>query len=183
VSFFAIAALMIVSVSLDDLVASRGGSARLRPRINGPLALGAIAIAGIAAIATVAKPARAFEQPRLIRVLAAVNDRAAADRSLRVFADQRSADWLLWRAPGLTGRVAYDVRFELLSARTLRRIQRLDMAAGPSWRNEARGYRLLVLDAKDDPVAAKGFLAEHGRRVLYDDGTMIVILRTSRAAD
>jgi hypothetical protein len=183
VSFFAFAALIVVSVSLDGLVGSRGASARLRPRINGALALGALGVAFIAAIATAVKSAQGFEQTRLIRVLDVVKPAMSADPSLRVFADQRSADWLLWRAPNLAGRVAYDVRFELLSEQELRRLQLLTTAAGPSWKDEARGYRLLVLDAKDDPLTTKGFLAEPGRRVLYDDGTMVVILRAARAAD
>jgi hypothetical protein len=35
----------------------------------------------------------------------------------------------------------------------------------------------LVLDRVDSPATVQGFLAEPGHRVLYDDGTRVVILR------
>jgi hypothetical protein len=101
---------------------------------------------------------------------------------MRVFADQKSADWLLWRDPNLAGRVAFDVRFELLSSAVLRRLQRLYLAAGPDWKRAARGYRLLVLNEKDDPISSEEFLREAGRTVLYNDGTLVVIRRSASAA-
>lgn len=179
VSFFGLAALMIVGVSLEGLMAARTNSrVQLRPAVNGALALGAVLIVALVAIATVVRPARAFEPTQLVRVLDAVEPAAAADPSLHVFADQKVADWLLWRDPSLRGRVAYDVRFELLSAAALHRLQILYLAAGRNWEQAARGYRLLVLDAKDDPLSTRQFLAEPGRRILYDDGTLVVILRS-----
>ena len=82
----------------------------------------------------------------------------------------------------MSGRVAFDVRFELLSAATIRELQSMYLAAGPDWNREARGFRLLVLNAKDDPLSTREFLAERGRRVLYDDGTTVVILRSAAAS-
>lgn len=183
VSFFALAAWIVVSVSVDAaLIARFSGQVRLRPRVNRALAYGTVLVLAAAAIGTVVRPARAFESARLGRVLAVVAPVVAANHSLHVLADQWTADWLLWKDPALRGRVAYDVRFELLSATTLGRLQRLYMASGPDWKQEARGYRLLVLDAGDNLPSTKEFLAEPGRTVLYDDGRYAVILRTAAAA-
>jgi hypothetical protein len=182
VSFFAFAALIIVGVSVDAAITARwSATVRLRPRVNQMLAAGATAVVAIAAAASIARPARHFEQTRL-RQVAGVVTRAAADPAIRVFADQKVADWLLWSIPALRGRVAYDVRFELLSSSTLRKLERLFLAAGPNWKREARGYRLLVLDRNDDPLSTKAFEGESGSRILHDDGRYVVILRTSAEA-
>ena len=177
-SFVALAGLIVVGVSLDGLIRGlQGGENRLRPRLNRAFAVGTLLVVAVAGIGTVARPARAFENARLQRVLAVVASATSANRSLDVLADQKSADWLLWRDPDLRGRVAFDVRFELLPAATLRQMQRLYLAAGPDWKRAARGYRLLVLDTKDDPLSTRAFLTESGHRVLYDDGRFVVILR------
>jgi hypothetical protein len=180
-SFVALAALIVVAVSLDAAITQRlSGQIRMRPRVNRALAIGTISVLAVAATAAAARPGRAFESVRLERVSKIVSSAASADHSLRVLADQKSADWLLWRDPSLGGRVAFDVRFELLSAATLRRLQRLYLAAGTDWKSAAHGYGLIVLDAKDDPLSTRAFLAEPRRRVLYDDGTFVVILRGSK---
>jgi hypothetical protein len=183
VSFFALAAVIVVGLSIDAAVVARvSGRVRLRPRLNRVLAGSGMLIVVVAAVATVGRDAPSFEQPRLQRVLEVVSSTAAADPSLRLISDQKAADWLLWRDPSLRGRMAFDVRFELLSVETLRRLQRLYLAAGPAWQREARGYRLLILDSKDDPLSTKAFLTEPGRRVLYDDGRNVVILRSAASA-
>jgi hypothetical protein len=183
VSFFALAAMIIVGVSLDGATTVwRRRRSPVRPRVNVVLAGLALLLVVVSATATAARPGRAFEQPRLVRVLGAVRAAATADPTMRVFADQKSADWLLWRDPNLAGRVAFDVRFELLSSAVLRRLQRLYLAAGPDWKRAARGYRLLVLNEKDDPISSEEFLREAGRTVLYNDGTLVVIRRSASAA-
>jgi hypothetical protein len=184
VSFFALAAVMIVGLSLDGAASARlGTSGRPRPRVNRAIAAAAIAIAIAAAVTTANRPAGGFESTQLQPVLRVVTSAATADRSVRVLADQTAADWLLWSDPNLRGRVAFDVRFELLSAPLLQQLERLYTASGPDWKEVALGYRLIVLDAKADPLATREFLAEPGRRILYDDGTYVVILRSRVAAD
>ncbi len=44
---------------------------------------------------------------------------ATRDPSVRLLATDGTANWLLWRIPALRGRVAYDVRFEVLDEGTL----------------------------------------------------------------
>ena len=47
---------------------------------------------------------------------AAIARAAAADPSLKVVSQEGYSDWLLWRYPALRGRIAFDIRFELLGA-------------------------------------------------------------------
>jgi hypothetical protein len=184
VPFFVLAAVIIVGLSLDGAVAARfAAPSRVWPRVNRKLAVWTLAVLlALGAAVTVARPAAGFESARLQRVLAVVQAATGANHSLRVMADQEAADWLLWRDPSLRGRVAFDVRFELLSATTFKQLQRLGLAAGLGWKQAARGYRLLVLDVAQQRLSIGAFLAEPGRRILYDDGQFVVILRTVEAS-
>src|SRR6202034_3387988 len=101
-------------------------------------------------------------------VLPAVERAMRADPSLRVLADVRFADWLLWRDPALAGRIAYDTRWELLTPAQMNSLQAVFGVSGANWKQAAHGYRLLVLDELHDPSAAL-FRSEPGVRVLYND--------------
>jgi hypothetical protein len=103
-----------------------------------------------------ARPSTSYTT-RFPRALAQAVQAKAGDTD-RVFADDSSADWLLWERPALRGRVAYDVRFELLSKSQIARLvtwDRLD----PGWQKAIAGYRFVVADPKhiDALVAAGGW--------------------------
>jgi hypothetical protein len=102
-----------------------------------------------------ARPADAYEAaipPRL--------DMIAAGHS--VFANEATADWLLWKVPSLRGRVAYDVRFEVLTPRRIARLLAW-RNLGPGWARAVAGYDLVV----DDPAHVSRLVAAGGwHRVL-----------------
>jgi len=77
-----------------------------------------------------------------------------------VLADDLHADWLLWEAPSLAGRVVYDVRFELYDAGELRRIVGLQAFSARDWR--ACGARARVVT----------FAGEAQRRLLVEAGVL-----------
>jgi hypothetical protein len=101
---------------------------------------------------------------------------------MRVYSDEAFSDWLLWRLPYLRGRVAYDARFEILTAHQLDQVVRLKSVSGLNWKRAARGYRLIVLDRARERDAVGAFEREPGRRVLYDRHGIVVILRSARSA-
>jgi hypothetical protein len=182
--FFSLLALMIVPVWLG---LGRPGTvhrpARSRVLVNGGLIAASLLATLAAAGAALARPASSLQlNSQRTGVLAAVQRATHADPSLLVFGDARVDDWLLWRDPALSGRIADDARFELLTAAQLTRLQDLFFVLRPNWKQIARGYRLLVLDRAYEPRTVQGFLAEPGRRVLYDDGEHIVILRSASQA-
>jgi hypothetical protein len=183
-AFFGLCALALVPVSLEGSVASGAGAkSPIRPRVNAVLsAVASIALVA-AIVATLTRPAATFEASyQRVRVLSVVQAMTRSDARLKVLADLRFADWLLWRDPQLRGRLAEDARFELLSGRQINRQQRTFEALGSDWKAGASGYRLVVLDTQSDRESVAGFLAERGRRVLYDDGQRIVILRSAAEA-
>jgi hypothetical protein len=185
--FFGLFALMVMPVSLAIGNRTQGvvrpGADRWRGRINALLAFAAVATVLIALTATLGRPAATLElgyqRPAM---LAAVQRATLADPSLKVLAEDRFADWLLWRDPALSGRIANDVRFELLSASQLTRLNAVFGVIGPNWKQGAQGYRVIVMDKQYVANAAQAFLHEAGSRVLYDDGVRLVILRNASAA-
>jgi hypothetical protein len=152
---------------------------RRRTRTGIPRALALAGSAGVvvAAVATLTRGDRYFEIGHPQAVLGAVVTQTRGDARLHVFADERFADWLLWRDPALRGRVAFDVRFELLSRAELDRIASTLKATGADWKSGARGYLLVVLSPADEPHAARSFRNEPGRRILFQDADGLVILR------
>ncbi len=72
----------------------------------------------VALLVTPVQPASWFVQRWPERQLAAVRD-ATCDPGKRLYATDGTADWLLWRIPGLRGRTGCDVRFAHRLARNL----------------------------------------------------------------
>jgi hypothetical protein len=185
--FFGLLALLILPLALP---VAQGRSApgdplaRLRRgRLNVALAGLTLFAVVVMTVVALARSNSAIELTyQRTRVLQVVRQQTAADPALKVFADVRFADWLLWRDPALAGRVANDARFELLSAAQMTQLQNVLAATGANWKQGLRDFRLVVLDRRYDPLAVAGLLQEPGRRVLYNDGERLVILRSAKAA-
>jgi hypothetical protein len=173
--WFAIAGAAILPAALDGIWSS--GKGDRRPALN--IALGAVgaAIAVVALISVAARDSRWFARPYSPGAAAAVESAARADPKVRVFADELYADWLLFEDPQLRGRVAYDIRFELLSSAQLKEIVAFRSEQGLDWQRVTRGYGLLVLDPGGDAGAVTLFKRLPGTRVLYRDSHVVVLQR------
>jgi len=64
----------------------------------------------------------------------------------RVYADVHFSDWLLWHEPALAGRIAFDIRFELLTQRQLVALADVTQTPVSSSDDIVRPYSVLVLD-------------------------------------
>jgi hypothetical protein len=169
---FALAALMIVPVAFEARPQARATPGALAVALA-PLAL-LSALVVVAAVqmhdwvrgAYPAQPARAIERI------------ARANPEMRVFADVRFADWLLWRDPWLAGRVAFDARYELLSVDQINSIHRFNEHREYGWEGAAEGYGAVVLDEPPSGAIAKSLLARGGARIAYGArGVTVVVLR------
>ncbi len=173
VVWFNFATVVVLPLSIDAAVRARATRRRSHPRLNlAIVAVGTVALS-LAAVVSVSRsgPERSYPADGL----AAVRRAVGAEPAFRVFADERYADWLLWRAPTLRGRVAYDARFELLSRAQLAAIADFKSEVGPRWPMIASGYRLLVLPRSS--AAATQLEHSPGARVLFDRDGMVVIQR------
>ncbi len=176
--WFALVAAAILPAVVD--AAWHPADSRRRSGVN--LALAAIGVAFFCAMAgaVLARGDRWLESGFPTRAASVVSSAARAEPRARIFADERYADWLLLEDPALAGRIAYDVRFELLTHSQLNRIVAFRLEHGPNWLQATHGYRLLVLDPKADDGAVRLLEAKPGTSVLYHDGEVVVLRTSSR---
>jgi hypothetical protein len=101
---------------------------------------------------------------------------AAAGAQGRVYANSAYADWLLWTRPELSGRVAFDARFELLSSAQIRRIAHFQARAG-NWLATVRGFDVFVLNRSSDRALARSLVRQLPARVVFSSPQVVVLRR------
>ena len=173
IPWFALACMVLLPVAIGARL--EGGAAPVRAGVNRALAAGALAIVAAAVALSLVRDESWYERSWPTDALPAVEE-AVPDPGVRVFATDRHADWLLWKIPGLRGRVAYDVRFELYDASFFEGLLEYKLQKG-DWKHIADGYRVVVLDEKSSLDHTEDFLAEPGSRSLYEDDVIAVVLR------
>jgi hypothetical protein len=175
VVWFALAAIVVLPLALDGVLPAARPAAGL-VRLNLALAAGSVAALAVLLAVTLARPAAWFERPYPPAAAETVAGAAARHPSARVYADAKYADWLLWREPQLRGRIAYDIRFELLSTEHIVQIYNFNNPDG-AWRAPARGHRILVLDESFSGRPIRELRAD-GARVLYRGAGAVVLERS-----
>jgi hypothetical protein len=107
---------------------------------------------------------------------AAAKIAAAAGPDGYVIADELDSDWLLWEQPSLAGRLAYDVRFELLDTRQLRQIALLDRVSHPVWRRCGSRARVVTFGGPQYLKVARreGVLAP-GAHVIVETPRLVAV--------
>jgi len=150
-----------------------------RLRLPAPRAFAAAGLAAAAAVTlfSVVRPASSFTRDWPSGAARAVAARPAP----YVFADDRTADWLLWEDPRLAGRLAYDVRFELFDDRQFRELLAFRNRSGDGWRRAAAGYDVLTLDPRTEHSLERALLAEPGARLVYRGPGLDVLVRPPRS--
>ena len=176
VVWFALAALMLLPGAVTPLLGTEAEEKPRVLRVNALLATFALGVLGLLSVRTLVQPDSFFEHAYPTEAAA-----LAARPDTRVLANVKYADWLLWREPGLAGRVAYDARLELLSTSRILRIYDFGLPFGGSWRSTSRGYDLLFLDRTNDRYAIRGLLAQAGSRRVYDHAGLVVVARSATA--
>ncbi len=176
VVWFELAALMFLPVLLD---ARRRKSASV-PRLARPV--GALATLSLLAIpfALGAAPASWYDR-QLPTGATAQLERATRGARTTVFASETLADWLLWQEPSLRGRIAYDVRFELLSVGQLDRLSAYHRRSGANWAAPTLPFSVIVLDRRVDSKLIGALRARAGVRTIFSD-RRVVILRQAPAS-
>ncbi|MSO96115.1 MAG: hypothetical protein EXQ81_10050 [Thermoleophilia bacterium] len=176
VVWFSLAMAMLIPLALDGAIRPR----RSRP-VHRRLAAGLMstlaAILAATALFTLTRSDAWFEHGWPARAArASVTAALASDGGATVWSGGTYADWLLWKETRLRGRVAWDVRFELLTEPELRSIVRFN-AHKPGWRAALRGYPVLVLDRRENPEQVQALRREPGTHVLFADRVVIVLSR------
>jgi hypothetical protein len=101
-------------------------------------------------------------------------DEARRNPGLRIVSTERYADWLLWQEPSLEGKVAFDIRFELLGSKGLDNVAHFESVAGPDWNRPFAADGAVVYDPSDNKDLDR---ALHGNHHLYRSHTLAIVLR------
>jgi hypothetical protein len=179
VVWFMLAALILLPGALDGVLVARWGSPRYR-YLNRLLAIAAVVVSAVAVGGALDHSASWFTRSFPPAAADRVARVAAQDPGTRIFANERFADWLVLQHPELAGHIAFDGRFELLTAKELERI--VDFRARITGSTKVvRGFDLLVLDpAKNaEGKVTKQLLAAPGRSTVYRDRHIVVIRQSS----
>jgi hypothetical protein len=175
VTWFALALIMLLPSTLSTVVAANAPAPRRR-RLNLTL-VGSSTIFLLVSLAIVAsKPSPWFESAYDARALRQVEAAVHGQPKMRIYADGRFADWLLWHDPALAGHVAYDSRLELLTATQLRGLADLTQMRAPHARDLLAGYGLLVLDTTKD--TSQVLLEQPGTHVILRGHGVAVATRS-----
>jgi hypothetical protein len=148
------------------------------PSTNLRIGLASGALAFIALLFLVTRPASWLTRDFPAPVAAAVARATSADPRLKVYANERYADWLLFTQPALRGRIAFDIRFELLSKRQLDVLGNFRAQATAHWRSAIKDAQLLVLFPHNESNVEKQLLRDGGYTRIYRDHLASVLLRS-----
>ncbi len=177
VVWFALATLIILPGWIDGAVRARERSAPPRPRLNAALLLVAGLLVALFLVGSLRAGAARLTPKYPAQALAAARRAVQSQPGTRVFADETYADWLLWKMPGLSGRMAYDVAFELLSRQEFAKIADFKSVSGLDWERAVKGYGVLVLSSARFPTLVPALRARDGAHVLYDQRGVAVLER------
>ncbi len=171
VAWYGLGTMILLPTTLSS-VFETGTPAARRPKINFSMLGFAVAILTVTVIAVALKPASWFEHEYDSRAIARVNQLAIEQPQARIYVDNRFADWLLWHNPRLAGRIAYDIRFELLTTAQLNSLINATALPLPGHPSLLDGYRVLVLQTGGSSTARA--LARPGTRVVLRGKGVIV---------
>jgi hypothetical protein len=178
VIWFTLLAVILLPTAVDGALRLR--DAEVRTRLNRAIAV-ATACTVLASCAVVAARGDDWLESHWPRRLLPVLRAETQDTRTRVWGTDLTADWLLWHQPGLAGRIAYDVRFELLTRTHIEAISRYNAELGDDWIRVADGFDVVVIDAHDEPSHLNDFLAEPGTRAVYRGDRATLVVRPRRA--
>jgi hypothetical protein len=176
VTWFGLAAIVLLPPIVGQ-VAPQRPAPRRRPQLNLALAGAALLVMVASGASVAARASGWFERGYDQRTTPIVAGIARADPGVRIYADDRFGDWLLWHRSELAGRIAYDSRLELLSASQLSLVAQVSSQASPQERGLISRFGVFVLDT-GNTAKVRSILALPGSRVVFRGRGVIVATRS-----
>jgi hypothetical protein len=173
--WFALIALLLLPQLLDGAISPRQQRPRHPGRAVLAVASAAVLFASLAAVAT--RPESWFTAQTPQAGGAAVAQFSDAHPQTTIFADARYADWLLWQYPQLSGKVAYDIRFELFTLNQLQELRSYRRVTGADWNTPAHEFALVTFDPRQQTPAYLDAIKQSAMTIIYRDHTIVVAAR------
>jgi len=176
VIWFSDASLLLLPAVLDEVWPARRLASSTRTALAGLATLWAtVALVVIAhAVSVGGRKINVAYPPAAVQ---AVRAAIAADPTARVLADDRTADWLLYKLPQLGDRIAFDGRWEVLSQPQFALVRNYVTQQEPDPGALMRRYQILVVDRTWHPKLYRWYEAMRGLRVLYRGSRVAVYVR------
>lgn len=176
VIWFAYAVLVLVPSALESLwPAKRIERGRTAVPLRAALSTFLLGLCLFFAVRPAPSVERDWPSPASRTVAAA----AERDPSLRVFANEEYADWLLFREPSLRNRIAFDGRWEILAPAQMSAVVHFLFRQTPDWERVTRGYGLFVLDPKTNRKVVEAFSHRGDMTVVYRSKRIVILERRS----
>jgi hypothetical protein len=160
---------LVVLPALVDALRPQTVEPRRLNRLLATVMLGVVLVA----VAAVAFNSQSWFTRGFPETAAASAARLAGSQG-KVIASSPYADWLLWSEPKLSGRVAFDARYELLTKNQLSTLGAFEARVG-AWMKTTRGYAAVVLGAHDDRKLEVALLGTGRARVVHRDADVVVL--------
>ncbi len=174
ITWFGLAVVILLPSTISILRPSAAPRPR-HTRVNLTLALGSLALAALAAVATLGRPTAWFQSTYPRSAVAIAQRLVTADPSTKIFADIRFGDWLVWEDPALAGHIAYDTSLENLTGSQLQALTSLTATPGPGVPNTLGPYRVLMLDpTASNRASNRQLLARPGVHVLLRSKRVVI---------
>ena len=174
-----LASLVVLAPALD---AELGGRELSVERMNRLIGLFGLAFAAIMLAATLSQGTGGLTNSSFPPAAGETVARAASARPhASIYSNERYADWLLFEHPELTGRVAFDARFEMLTGEQLQRIFMWTNQITDDWRRAIAGSGVVVLDLPDEqPIQSSLLRRGSALRQAYGDNQIAVFATSSK---
>jgi hypothetical protein len=169
-----LAAVILLPPALARWSPEPATRSRLRPMLAVVALAGALGVGALAA----GLSSRSLQAAWPTAEGNAIARAAAQDPRLTIVSDAGYSDWLLWQHPELRGRIAFDVRFELLGERGLKDVVHLEQSAGAGWNRPFAGYRLALWNRAANPELVASLLAAPGTRTLARSNGVYALRRS-----
>ncbi len=115
ITWFGMGVMILLPASWTQMRAGKAAPLR-RARLNTGFAIAMIAITVVTVVIVLERPSIWFTSTYPAKAIPTLKRLIKSDPDVKIFADVRYADWLVWQDPRLfSGRVAYDTSLELLT--------------------------------------------------------------------
>jgi hypothetical protein len=178
ITWFGLAVMMLLPTAISKLKGDRPAPLR-RARTNRLLAIVLAALSLLTTVVILSRPQSWFTSTYPTLALPTLERSIAKDPEVKIFADVRYADWLIWEDPHLfSGRVAYDTSLELLTDSQLQSIATVSNPGGKSIPAVLRPYGIWLLNPSNK-AGDRRLLARPGVRVILKSKRVLIVAHTA----